>query len=163
MLHAAWGTELKYKNYRSGRVQSVSSPPFDARSPSSYVVASSLLPAQFPPRTSRLRRCVSWWRLPPRTSIRIKHCCSATAALKDARIVGDHAYCAMYNPALSSRQSFAAARSTKKVSLFEGESGLPPATMMLPTCSLQACRICLAACLIEATKEKDRVPSSVFL
>ena len=59
MLHAVCGADLKNKNSRSGRVQSVSSPPVDGQSPSSFVVESSLLPAQFPPRKPRLRRSVA--------------------------------------------------------------------------------------------------------
>ena len=69
MLHAVCGADLKNKSSRSGRVQSVSSPPVDGQSPSSFVVESSLLPAQFPPRKPRLRRseagvrcCGSWRR-----------------------------------------------------------------------------------------------------
>ena len=59
MLHAVCGADLKNKNSRSGRVQSVSSPPVDAQSPSSFVVESCLLPAHFPPRKPRLRRSVA--------------------------------------------------------------------------------------------------------
>ena len=59
MLHAACGTDLNNKNSRSRRVQSVSSPPVDGQSPSSFVVESSLLPAQFPPRKPRLRRSLA--------------------------------------------------------------------------------------------------------
>ena len=59
MLHAVCGADLKNKNSRSGRVQSVSSPPVDGQSPSSFVVESSLLPAQFRPRKPRLRRSVA--------------------------------------------------------------------------------------------------------
>ena len=59
MLHAACGADLKNKNSRSGSVQSVSSPPVDGQSPSSFVVESSLLPAQFPPRKPRQRRSVA--------------------------------------------------------------------------------------------------------
>ena len=59
MLLAACGADLKNKSSRSGRVQSVSSPPVDAQSPSSSVVESSLLPAQFPPLKPRLRRNVA--------------------------------------------------------------------------------------------------------
>ena len=58
MLHAVCGADLKNENSRSGRVQSVSSPPVDGQSPSSFV-ESSLLPAQFPPRKPRLRRSVA--------------------------------------------------------------------------------------------------------
>ena len=59
MLHAACGADLKNKISRSGRVQSVSSPPVDGQSPSSFVLESSVLPAQFPPRKPRLRRSVA--------------------------------------------------------------------------------------------------------
>ena len=59
MLHADCGADLKNKKSRSGRVQSVSSPPLDGQSPSSFVVESSLLPAQFPPRKPRLGRSVT--------------------------------------------------------------------------------------------------------
>ena len=59
MLLAACGADLKNTSPRSGRVQSVSSPPVDAQSPSSFVVESSLLPAQFPQREPRLRRSVA--------------------------------------------------------------------------------------------------------
>ena len=59
MLLAAFGADLKNKSSRSGRVQSVSSPPVDAQMPSSFVVESSLLPAQFPPLKPRLRRSVA--------------------------------------------------------------------------------------------------------
>ena len=59
MLHAACGADLKNKKNRSGRVQPVSSPPVDGQSPSSFVVESSLLPAQFPPRKPRPRRTVA--------------------------------------------------------------------------------------------------------
>ena len=58
MLRTACGAHLKNKSSRSGRVQSVSSPPVDAQSPSSFVVESSLLPAQFRPLKPRLRRSV---------------------------------------------------------------------------------------------------------
>ena len=59
MLLAACGADLKNKSSRSGRVQSVPSSPVDARSPSSFVVESSLLPAQFPPLKPRLCRSVA--------------------------------------------------------------------------------------------------------
>ena len=59
ILLAACGADVKNKISRSGRVQSVSSPPVDAQSPSFFVVESSLLPAQFPPRKPRLRRSVA--------------------------------------------------------------------------------------------------------
>ena len=59
MLHAAYGADLKNKNSRSGRIQSVPSPPVDGQSPSSFAVESSLLPAQFPPRKPRLHRSVA--------------------------------------------------------------------------------------------------------
>ena len=59
MLHAVCGADIKNKISRSGRVQSVSSPPVDGQWPSSFVVESSLLPAQFPPRKPRLRRSVA--------------------------------------------------------------------------------------------------------
>ena len=59
MLYAVCGADLKNKNSRSGRVQSVSSPPVDGQSPSSIVVESRFLPAQFPPRKPRLRRSVA--------------------------------------------------------------------------------------------------------
>ena len=59
MLLAACGADLKNKSSRSGRVQSVSSPSVDAQSPSSFVVESSLLPAQFPPLKPRLRTSVA--------------------------------------------------------------------------------------------------------
>ena len=45
MLLAACGTDLKNKKSRSVTVQSVSSPPVDAQSPSSFVVESSPLTA----------------------------------------------------------------------------------------------------------------------
>ena len=47
------------QNSRSGRVQSVSSPSVDGQSLSFFVVESSLLPAQSPPRKPRLRRSVA--------------------------------------------------------------------------------------------------------
>ena len=53
------GGDLKNKLSRSGRVQSVSSPPVDGRSPSSFVVESNLRPAQFPSCTPSLRRSVA--------------------------------------------------------------------------------------------------------
>ena len=56
---AACGADLKNKNSRSGGVQSVSFPPVDGQSPSSFVVEPSLLAAQFPPRKPRLRRSVA--------------------------------------------------------------------------------------------------------
>ena len=59
MLHAVCGADLKNKDSRSGRVLSVSSPPVDGQSSSSFFVESSLLPAQFPPRKPRLRRSVA--------------------------------------------------------------------------------------------------------
>ena len=59
MLHAVCGADLKNKNSRLGRVQSVSSPPVDGQSPSSFVVESSLLPAQYPPRRPILCRSVA--------------------------------------------------------------------------------------------------------
>ena len=59
MLHAAYGADLKNENSRSGRIQSVPSPPVDGQSPSSFAVESSLLPAQFPPRKPRLHRSVA--------------------------------------------------------------------------------------------------------
>ena len=59
MLLAPGGADLKNKTYRSGRVQSVSFPPVDAQSPSSFVVESSLLPALFLPRKPRVRRSVA--------------------------------------------------------------------------------------------------------
>ena len=55
---AARGADLKNKNSRPERVQSVPSPPVDAQSLSSFV-ESSLLPAQFPARKPRLRRSVA--------------------------------------------------------------------------------------------------------
>ena len=59
MRRAACGADLKNKSSRSGRVQSVSSPLVDAQSPSSFVVESSLLPAQFPPLKPKLHRSVA--------------------------------------------------------------------------------------------------------
>ena len=59
MLHEACGADLKDKSSCSGRVKYVSSPPVDGQSPSSFVVESSLLPAQSPPRKPRLRRRVA--------------------------------------------------------------------------------------------------------
>ena len=59
MLLAACCADLKHKSYRSGRVQSVSSSPVDGQSPSSFVVESSLLPAQLSPLKPRLRRSVA--------------------------------------------------------------------------------------------------------
>ena len=59
MLVAACGADLKINSFCSGRVQSVSSPPVDAQSPSSSVVESSRLWAQFPPLKPRLRRSVA--------------------------------------------------------------------------------------------------------
>ena len=58
MLHAVYGADLRNKYSRSGRVQSVSSPPVDGRSPSSFIVESSLLPAQSRFAWKRLRRSV---------------------------------------------------------------------------------------------------------
>ena len=58
-LLAACGADLKNESSRSGRVQSVPSPPVDGQSPSSSVVESSLLPRQFPPFKPRLRRSVA--------------------------------------------------------------------------------------------------------
>ena len=91
MLHAACGADLQNKDSRSGRVQSVSSPPVDGQSPSSFVVESSLLPAQFPPRKP-LRRIVA--RGGARIRARAPRLSVAAPPLlpkKDARIVGDHA------------------------------------------------------------------------
>ena len=59
MLHAVCGADLNNKNSRSGRVQSVSASPVDGQSPSSFVVESSLLPAQSPPSKPKLRRIVA--------------------------------------------------------------------------------------------------------
>ena len=60
ILLAACGADLKNNNSRSGRVQSVSCPPVDdAQSPSSYVIESSLLTAQFPQSKPRLRRSLA--------------------------------------------------------------------------------------------------------
>ena len=58
MLHAACGADLENKSSCSGRFQSVSSPPVNGQSPSSFVVESSLPPAQSPPRKMILRRSV---------------------------------------------------------------------------------------------------------
>ena len=59
MLHAVCGADLRNKNFSSGRVQSVSSPPVDGQSPYAFVIESSLLPAQSPPSKPRLRRSVA--------------------------------------------------------------------------------------------------------
>ena len=86
----------------------------------------------------------------------MKHCCSAAAAYKDARIVGDHAQHTTYDPTLPPRQSLEAARSSKKVSLLEGESGLTPAAKTPPT-RYKLATACFPACLAEAARGTEDV------
>ena len=66
----------------------------------------------------------------------------------------------MYDPTLPPRLSLAATRSSKKVSLLEGESGLTPARNT-PSTRYNPARACPAACLTEAARATAYVQVSL--
>ena len=133
MLLAACGADLQNKSSRPERVQSVSSPPVDAQSPSTSVVESSLLPAQFPPLKPRLRHSLA--RGGACFRARASRLSIAAPPLLPKKI--HESLVTMPNAPgttqlLPPRLSLAATRSNKKVSLHEGESGLTPARKTPP-------------------------------
>ena len=82
MILAGFGTVVKNKISRAGRVQRVSAPLVDARSPSCIIVESCHLTARFP--LCKPRPCRRFARSGAclRAVVSIVHCCTATAAYK---------------------------------------------------------------------------------
>ena len=140
-------------SFFSTRRNSCEGPPVDAQSPSSFVVESSLLTAQFPPRKPRLRRSVA------RGGACLRARASRLSIAAPLLPKKTHeSWVTMPNAPRTTqlcRHGFAATRSSKKESLLEGESGLTP-TKKTPPTRYKPVRACLAACLTEAARGTEQ-------
>ena len=126
------------------------------------VAESSLLTARL--SLCKPRSCRSLVRGGADLHAELSRLCIAALPLlptKDARIAGVCAGRPTYDPTLLPRRGLAATRSSKKVSLHEGESGLSPARKTYPT-RCKPGRACLAACLAEAARGTTPCPVQLF-